>query len=65
MNKEQIEGLARVLDTLGASAIVGAVAAFAALKVQPWLLFLMFLDGISGVYGGFCLRKLRPSQPLL
>src|SRR5476649_2074264 len=62
MNKEQIEGLAKVLDSLGVAAIVATVAAAAALQIAPWKLYLLLIFGAGGVYAGFCLRRLRPSR---
>ncbi|SFN45765.1 hypothetical protein SAMN05216289_1233 [Dokdonella immobilis] len=62
-SKEQVEGLARVLDNLGTSAIVGATIIFFSRhkNICELLLFLFFAGGFGLVYCGFCLRKLLSS----
>ena len=62
-SKEQVEGLARVLDNLGTSAIVGATIVFFSMdtSICELQLFLFFAGGFGLVYCGFCLRKLLSS----
>lgn len=62
MNKDQIEGLAKVLDNLGTAATVTTVASFFGFKIPSWQLALIAVSGILLVWGGYCLRKLAPSS---
>lgn len=62
MNKDQIEGLAKVFDNLGVAGILAAIAGFIALKAAPWQIGLTSVSGLLSLYAGFCLRKLVPSS---
>ncbi len=61
MNKEQVEGLAKVFDNLGIAAILGTAGAFVALKDPAWEVALLGVGGVGSIYAGYCWRKLLSS----